>query len=132
MTIGVTKAGIDLGIVTRDLKALVCFYRDVVGLEDLGSARTRSTAGGKVHTLRCGESTIKLIEYAEAPAASPARGPVYAATGYRYWTITIDNLEETVAACVAAGRDVVVPSKEIGQGIRVAIVEDPDGTGSSS
>jgi glyoxylase I family protein len=121
------KPGIDLGIVTTDLEAMTRFYRDVLGLEDLGVGPTRATSGGRVRNLRCGETVIKLIEYGEPPAAAAPPGGVRAATGYRYTTITVSNLGVVVAACERAGRPVVVPIKEIGRGVRVAIVEDPDG-----
>ena len=39
----------------------------------------------------------------------------------------MSNISELVAACTKAGRNVVVPEREIRPGIRIAIVEDPDG-----
>ena len=49
------------------------------------------------------------------------------ASGYRYWTMIVDNLEDIVDECVRAGRDVVVPIKEIRKAVWIAIVADPDG-----
>ena len=37
------------------------------------------------------------------------------------------TLLELVAACAKAGRKIEVPEREIRPGIRIAIVEDPDG-----
>jgi catechol 2,3-dioxygenase-like lactoylglutathione lyase family enzyme len=57
----------------------------------------------------------------------PMPGGIGGATGYRYWTISVSNISELVAACAKAGRTVVVPEREFRPGIRIAIVEDPDG-----
>jgi len=121
------KPAIDLGIVTGDLDRLTHFYMEVVGLTDLGGGPTRSTEGGSVRNLACGDSVVKLIQYSDLPRAKAAPGPVNASTGYRYWTITVPDVPSIVAACVADGRTVVVPVKELSPGVRVAIVEDPDG-----
>lgn len=121
------KDSIDLGIVTDRLDEMTQFYRDIVGLEDLGVTATRSTAGGQVRTLRCGTSLVKLVSYADGPAVAAPAGGVRGATGYRYWTITVPDLDGIVASCERAGRLVVVPVKQVSEDVAVAIVEDPDG-----
>jgi catechol 2,3-dioxygenase-like lactoylglutathione lyase family enzyme len=121
------KDSIDLGIVTNDLAGMTRFYGDVVGLADEGASSTRSSRGGSVRNLRCGTSLIKLVSYAERPAGAAPPGGVRTATGYRYWTIHVRQLEEVVAACERAGRPIVVPIKTVSPGVRIAIVEDPDG-----
>ena len=119
-----TKDSIDLGIVTNDGAAAVAFYRDVLGFEDQGEM---PMPGGSMHRLACGTSVIKIVCLKNAPSASAPPGGIQGATGYRYWTITVSNLPELVAACEAAGRKVVVPVTELRPGITIAIVEDPDG-----
>ena len=49
------------------------------------------------------------------------------ATGYRYWTISVSNIAEVVAACEAGGYTMVWPVTELRPGIVIAMVEDPDG-----
>ena len=49
-------------------------------------------------------------------AAAAPPGGIRGATGYRYWTITIDNLEQSVNACKDAGYKVVVPDTEFRAG----------------
>jgi len=39
----------------------------------------------------------------------------------------VSNLEEITAACVAAGRKVIIKPREIRPGTSISIVEDPDG-----
>ena len=67
------------------------------------------------------------MTYEKTPPAKAPTGGIAGATGYRYWTISVNNLEEITAQCEEAGRKVRVPVTEIRPGIRISIVEDPDG-----
>ena len=124
MGANLTKDSIDLGIVAKDGPALVAFYRDVLGFEDQGEM---AMPGGSMHRLAAGTSIIKIVCPRNPPAASAPPGGLQGATGYRYWTITVSNLPELVAACEEGGHKVVVPITELRPGITIAIVEDPDG-----
>jgi catechol 2,3-dioxygenase-like lactoylglutathione lyase family enzyme len=124
MGANLTKDSIDLGIVAKDGPALVAFYRDVLGFEDQGEM---PMPGGSMHRLAAGTSVIKIVCPRNTPAAASPPGGIQGATGYRYWTITVSNLAEIVAACEAANHKVVVPITELRPGITIAIVEDPDG-----
>ena len=115
---------VDVGIVTTNPDAMIAFYCDVLGLEDLGQLKTSSAS---VRQLRYGASLIKLVTFASRPPGSAVPGGTPAATGYRYCTLQVTGLDDLVAACSLAGRRVVVSPREIGAGMRVAIVEDPDG-----
>ena len=127
MTTGVqlTKAGIDLGMIVTDSAKTLAFYRDTLGFRHEGDMPF--PGGGTMHRLWCGESLIKVIALANPPEARAARGGIPAATGYRYWTISVSNLEEITNACAAKGYTVAVPAREIRPGIKISIVEDPDG-----
>ncbi len=126
MTIALTKDSIDLGIVVRDADAALAFYRDTLGFVDTGSMPLPG-GGGTMYRLLCGSSLIKLVApAAELPAAAPPGG-IQGAYGYRYWTISVSNLDEITERCAAAGRKVAVSPREIRPGVRISIVEDPDG-----
>jgi glyoxylase I family protein len=124
MPVKLSKDSIDLGIVTTDAAAAVGFYRDVLGFEDLGEM---PMPGGTMHRLMCGTSAIKIVTPRKTPPGTAPPGGIQGATGYRYWTISVGNLEELVADCEAAGHTMVVPVTELRPGVRIAIVEDPDG-----
>ena len=124
MGVELTKDSIDLGIVVSDADAALAFYRDVLGLEYLGE---RPMPGGAMHRLGCGTSVIKLVSLKKPPPAAAPPGGIGGGTGYRYWTISVSNMEDVVAACEAAGRPVAVPITELAPGTTIAIVEDPDG-----
>jgi catechol 2,3-dioxygenase-like lactoylglutathione lyase family enzyme len=59
--------------------------------------------------------------------AQPAAGGITGACGYRYFTISVSNIEEITSACETAGYKVAVQPRELRAGITISIVEDPDG-----
>ena len=121
------QRAIDLGIVVRDADAALGFYRDTLGFVDEGSMPMPVGAGGTMHRLRCGESLIKIVAFEENPEAKAPRGGIPGASGYRYFTIHVVNLDEVVDGCRVAGARVVVAPVEIREGVRIALVNDPDG-----
>ncbi len=125
MSVDIAQEGIELGIVTRDAAPMIEFYRDILGLE----LERELTMFNGVHMtrLKCGPNIIKLIVNPIEPKADAPPGGAAGATGYRYWTIAINNLDEAIATCEAAGCKVPVPVSVIHEGIRIAMVEDPDG-----
>ena len=115
--------GVDVGIVVTNGEAALRFYRDVLGLV---LERSLPIPGrGTLHMLRCGDSMVKVAVPAEPPALTPPADP-WARTGFRYLTITVDDIDEVVAACAGAGHPVVVGPIAYGDA-RVAMVTDPDG-----
>tara|TARA_R110002072_G_scaffold301164_1_gene480191 strand:- start:51039 stop:51443 length:405 start_codon:yes stop_codon:yes gene_type:complete len=125
MSLNIEKPCIDLGIITRDAERLLAFYRDLLGLPLEGVIPMPT--GGTMHRLKAGESVIKIVQLDREPAADAVPGGIPAATGYRYWTMTVSNLQEMVAECQEAGYNVVVPPKDVRPGVTIAIVADPDG-----
>jgi catechol 2,3-dioxygenase-like lactoylglutathione lyase family enzyme len=125
MTVQLTKDSIDLGIVVRDIDAALGFYRDTLGFKPAGDD---SMPGGMhMWRLMCGTSMIKLVTFERTPQGEAPKGAIGKGFGYRYWTLSVSNLAEIVAACEAAGRKVAVPVTNIRPGVEIAIVEDPDG-----
>ena len=125
MAVAITKTSIDLGIVTTNGDAMLAFYRDTLGLKYLREMPMPGGAG-VMHQMACGDSVIKLVVLDSAPASAPSGG-IQGATGYRYWTITVSNMVDAVAACAAAGAKVGMKEREIRPGVKIAIVADPDG-----
>ena len=125
MGVQLTKNSIDLGIVTTDPDRALAFYRDTLGFEPEGEMPL--PGGGKMHRLLCGTSLIKIVVNAKEPPESAPKGGLAGATGYRYWTMSVSNLEEIVKACSDGGYNVPIPVREVRPGVRIAMVEDPDG-----
>jgi len=120
----VTKDSIDLGIVVCNIDNSLAFYRDLLGFELQGTMPM--PGGGMMHRLLCGTTTIKLVNTDPSPS-HPVGGPITAACGYRYFTISVSNLEDVTQSCKDAGHKVQVPPTALRPGIMISIVEDPDG-----
>ena len=125
MALALTKDSIDLGIVVTDPEASLKFYRDTLGFVEAGTMDMPGDA--KMYRLMCGTSMIKLVHPGKALEAKAARGGIQGAYGYRYWTISVSNIEEITAAVGAAGYKVAVPVTALRPGVTISIVVDPDG-----
>jgi|SRR5215207_5446247 len=125
MTVQLTKDSIDLGIVVKDIDAALAFYRDTLGFEAVGDMAM--PGGMHMHRLMCGTSMIKLVSLERGAKAEAPRGGINGANGYRYWTISVSNLEELAAKCEAGGYKLAIPVTTIRPGVAIAMVEDPDG-----
>ncbi len=118
------RSAIDLGIIIRNADACLSFYRDFLGLELEGEL---DLPGVHMHLFLCGDSVIKLLTLKQAPEAANPPGGIPTATGMRYWTVQVENLDEINAKCVKSGRPIPMPLNEIRPGVRMLMVEDPDG-----
>jgi len=125
MTVQLTKDSIDLGIVVKNSDDSLKFYRDTLGFELVGEMDM--PGGMHMWRLMCGTSMIKLVKSEKGHKAEAATGGINAANGYRYWTISVSNLDEIVADCEAGGYKVAIPVTTIRPGTAIAMVEDPDG-----
>ncbi len=122
MPAALTKPAFDLGIVTADIEASLRFYRDLLGLVPL---MTFPTAGGDLHLLIAGEMMIKLLDSPGSPAGP--KGDIPEATGFRYLTFWISNLEELLGELTDAGVEVLRPPFDVAPGTTGLLVLDPDG-----
>ncbi len=126
MGLRLAGGGIALGIVVADSEEALGFYRDFLGLEHVEDLPMPIGSGGTMHRLQCGDSQLKLVRFDEQPPSATGRG-IDGALGYRYVTLSVTNLDEMAAACADAGVPVATPVTEIRPGVRVMIIEDPDG-----
>tara|TARA_Y100001933_G_C18627229_1_gene408839 strand:- start:172 stop:576 length:405 start_codon:yes stop_codon:yes gene_type:complete len=119
------KAAIDIGIITNNLQPMLNFYGKQLGLSV--ESVIDMPGGGVMHRFQAGDSIVKVIETDPKPDLEAAPGGIRGATGYRYWTMHVNDLEGMVASLEAVGAKIVMPVKEIRAGITIAIVADPDG-----
>jgi len=125
MPVAINKEAIDLGIVTKNLNAMLTFSGETLGLPL--EATIDMPGGGVMHRYKVGDSVVKIVETEPRPEIDAAPGGIRGATGYRYWTIHVSNLDECLQQIAAAKHAIVVPKKVIREGVTIAIVEDPDG-----
>lgn len=126
MTVQLAKAAVDLGIVISDSEKSLAFYCGLLGLEHVTDIPMPIGGGGTMHRVQCGHSLLKLVKFDDPPHLAVAGG-LTAALGYRYLTMIVSNLDAIMAACADADVPVAIPVSEIRPGVRIGIVEDPDG-----
>ena len=77
--------------------------------------------------LAVGECTVKLVTHEPTPEAANPPGGSRGGTGLRYWTMGVDDIDAAVAKCEAAGAPIPLPVTQLMPGIRIAMIEDPEG-----
>jgi predicted enzyme related to lactoylglutathione lyase len=113
---------IEVGLVSAD-DSLAEFYAAVFGMERLPATQSRS---GVVHRLQAPGTVIKVMVPSRTPAsAGPAE--LFAVTGLRYLTLYVTDLDGTIERAMASGGHVRHGPMDIGPGVRLAILTDPDG-----
>ena len=115
---------IDIGIVVRDIDACLPFYRDVIGLKPIADFPVGSS---HMWQLACGNCVVKLVTHEPTPEAANPPGGTKGGTGLRYWTMGVDDIDAAVATCEAAGASIPLPVLQLMPGIRIAMIEDPEG-----
>ncbi|HVV37423.1 MAG TPA: VOC family protein [Acidimicrobiales bacterium] len=116
---------IDIGIVVKDPDACVPFYRDVLGLKFLFDFDLPT--GSHMWQFAVGECVVKLVKHKETPSAANPPGGSAGGTGLRYWTMGVDDIDLAIAPAVEAGSPVPLPVTQLMPGIRIAMIEDPEG-----
>lgn len=106
---GVTQIGVK--IVVPELARTMAYYRDVLGFSQESEAR-----------VRCGDSVLLFEERADAPT-----GFAQAQRGWLYLTVQVRDCDAEVARIEAAGGQVVVTPRNLGEVARMSMIRDPDG-----
>jgi catechol 2,3-dioxygenase-like lactoylglutathione lyase family enzyme len=116
------REALDLGIFVSDIKASLKFYQETLGLEKVGETKLPM---GMLHRLSYGNSFFKLID----PKTAPPKGPtgLDKQLGFRYVTFPVTNITEICETLKEKGVDFAIPETELMPGVRIAMVEDPDG-----
>jgi len=114
-----------IGIAVRALDDLLPFYREVLGLPDVP---LDDADGAVIAGLAAGESLVELLE--PSTASSPIgrfvarRGP-----GIHHVCFAVDDLDETLDKCRAAGVRLIDETPRLGaEGKRIAFLH-PSATG---
>ena len=121
MVAKINNDGIEIGIFVRDAEKSLAFYRDVLGLEYLGDL---TFPGNHMWRFQAGKSVVKLLEQTPTPDAANPTGD---ATGFRYLSLFVANIDELVDEIGSAGCEIIIPVTEFQPGARFAFVADPEG-----
>jgi len=120
-----TKSAIDLGIVVRSIEPMLAFYRDTLGLTL--DATLPMPGGTTMYRLACGDTVLKLLIHKTVPSEGAAGGGPGGATGIRYFTLSVNNLDEMAESCKSAGYQLPLGPLEIRPGVKIVMIEDPEG-----
>lgn len=106
---GVTQIGVKIAV--PELGRTMAYYRDVLGFAQETETR-----------VRCGDSVLLFEVRADAPS-----GFAQAQRGWLYLTVQVRDCDAEVARIEAAGGQVVVTPRNLGEVARMAMIRDPDG-----
>src|ERR1700709_651041 len=96
--------GVEIGLVTTNLDAMVGFYEGFLGLEPQGEIEF---ADGSQRRYALGASVLKLVTYSTPPPLPASPGGGRAQAGLRYFTIGVRDLRDVAAKVEAAGYEIV-------------------------
>ena len=121
-----TKAGFDLGMVTSKGDQMLTFYRDVIGMEFEATISMEALGVAAMHRLWANESLLKIVVPTKDVAAG-ADGGMMGATGMRYFTLSVSDVQAALDSCREVGAPIIWDRREARPGVVVGMVEDPDG-----
>jgi len=113
----------EVGLVSGD-RAIVDFLAEVFELEPLPPV---AAGPGMLHKLQSPGAVLKVMIPANPPEAAKAAEPFLARTGLRYLTFFVDDLDAVLARATARRAKIQYGPAERGGGVRIAVIEDPDG-----
>lgn len=113
----------EIGLVSSD-DTLVKFFATVFDLEELPVITASS---GLVYRLQGPGTAIKVMVPARPPEVSPTPASFLGATGIRYLTLYVSDLETVTERVLAGGGSLQHGPIEMGPGARLSVFHDPDG-----
>jgi predicted enzyme related to lactoylglutathione lyase len=122
----VGNAPLEVAIVVKDAAVMGDFYANAIGLRRVDDLES---SGVTMQRYASGDGVVKLVSMPSPPESSnPPQGMLGGASGLRYFSVCVDDLDDALARVEAAGCTVPIPAMDFAPGVRIAIVEDPEGT----
>jgi predicted enzyme related to lactoylglutathione lyase len=101
---------------------MLAFYRDYLGLS---IDRELEQPAGHLWWLRCGGGIVKLVHLVDTPDTANPAGGMREATGFRFLTLVVSNVEEMTARAEESGARVLFTKKT--DQLVMVMLEDPEG-----
>lgn len=121
--IKLAENGFQTALFVRDMGSALDFYQHTLGLESAG--KDDDYTFGPLHTLKCGNGDLLLIEAKGKPPAGPSW--IHAQLGFRYVVIPVTNLSELCQKLEEKEVKFTIHETQITPEVRIAMVEDPEG-----
>ncbi len=112
-----------VALTVGDVGATRAFLVGVLGFTE-GNSEAVPSLGTTKFEFAAGATTLKVWQIDGLPADT---GPIQAYSGIRYLTAEVDNIDAVLTRARAAGRTIPVEPRDIAPGVKIAMVEDPDG-----
>jgi catechol 2,3-dioxygenase-like lactoylglutathione lyase family enzyme len=118
--------GVEVGVVTTNIDAMVDFYGNFLGLPHQADL---DFPGGSMRRYAIGPNVLKLVTYDVAPAAPAVPGGGRAQAGLRYLTLVVADVTAAARQAAEAGHAIVEPPTDFAAvpGMGWCFVADPDG-----
>jgi len=114
-----------IGLTVADTERSREFYGKTLGLTELGNGPLFGKTGPMKYNFQAGSTTIKFWQF---PKELPVQTGSYdAASGIRYFTFMVKDVDAVHEKLVAAGAKIAQAPADFGGLARVMFVEDPDG-----
>jgi methylmalonyl-CoA/ethylmalonyl-CoA epimerase len=108
-----------VGIAVRALDEIVPFYRDVLGLPPI---ELDDSDGARIAGLQAGDSLVELLE-PDSPDSPIGKFIARRGPGIHHICFAVDDLDETLARCRAAGLRLIDDTPRLGaEGKRIAFL----------
>jgi catechol 2,3-dioxygenase-like lactoylglutathione lyase family enzyme len=126
MKLDLLTPGVEVGVATTNLEAMIAFYEGFLELEFQGEI---DFPGGSQRRYTLGGSVLKLVTYSPPPPLPAVAGGGRAQAGVRYFTIGVKNLRALADGFAASEYEVVESLTEFAPvpGMGWMFVADPDG-----
>lgn len=112
-----------VGLTVNDADATRSFLTNVLGFE-AGKSEDLPALGTTKHEFVAGDTTLKVWQLDDLPAET---GAIQDYSGIRYLTAVVDSIDAVLTRARDAGRTISFEPMDIAPGVKIAIVEDPDG-----
>ena len=141
-----SSATIDIGVVVSDIEKAAAFYKDAIGLQEVGGFKVPAdfaTDAGltaqqpltiRVFALGDGKSAtkLKLMQVPGVKSAGTQSDSIHAQLGFSYITVFVKDTSKAMARLEKAGvkpvaKGPVALPKGFPEGIFLTVVKDPDG-----
>jgi predicted enzyme related to lactoylglutathione lyase len=125
MAVELSRPVLNVGIVTVDFDRMSRFYCGFFGFRALPPIAFPGS--GVVHRFMAGESTLRLMVPDVQPHRNGAAGDFLSATGFRYMTVAVTDVDAATAEIEEYGGTVAFGPLAISSRAKIAQIRDPDG-----